>query len=171
MSSTRCQFLKHNRSIVSWKRFPKAQRSRYCPCRDEFLRLFAERINFLSIIQVLQEKKLLVRVILELLNQLFGCFSAIRVLLFDCRMKYVWFSAVDVAAAILSSERAFNCTNTLCFDEVSKYFCMVRSLVCPERVELLPCFVIVHRIHCSEKHGLLVPFETFSSWDQSTSDY
>ena len=28
-----------------------------------------------------------------------------------------------------------------------------------------------HRVHCSEKHGLPVPFETFSSWDQSTSDY
>ena len=28
--------------------------------------------------------------------------------------------------------------------------------------------VIVHRIHCSEKHGLPCSFETFSAWDQST---
>ena len=28
--------------------------------------------------------------------------------------------------------------------------------------------IVVHRVHCSEKHGLPVPFETSSSWDQST---
>ena len=37
---------------------------------DQLLRLIAERIDFLCLIQVLQEK-LLVRVIFELLNQLF----------------------------------------------------------------------------------------------------
>ena len=30
--------------------------------------------------------------------------------------------------------------------------------------------IIVHRVHCSEKHGLLVALETSSFWDQSTSD-
>ena len=36
---------------------------------------------------------------LELLNQLSDCFSAIRVLLLDCRMRYAWYPVVDVAAA------------------------------------------------------------------------
>ena len=65
---------------------------------DQLLRLFAEFINFFSLVQVLQER-LLVRVALELLNQLFDCFSAIRVLLLDCRMRYAWYSTGDVAAA------------------------------------------------------------------------
>ena len=39
-----------------------------------------------SLIQVLQEK-LIVRVVLELLNQLFDRFSAVRVLLLDCRRR------------------------------------------------------------------------------------
>ena len=30
--------------------------------------------------------------------------------------------------------------------------------------------IVVHRVHCSDEHGLSVPFETSSSWDQSTSD-
>ena len=47
-------------------------------------------------------------------------------------------------------------------------FGMVRSLACPSRIEFLPCF---DRRPSSEKHGLLVPVETSSSWDQSTSDY
>ena len=42
--------------------------------------------------------------------------------------------------AILSSERSLDCTHTLCFDKVSKYFCMVRSLVRPSRIEFLPYF-------------------------------
>ena len=42
-------------------------------------------------------ERLLVRVILELLNQLFDCFSAIRVMLLDCKMRYAWYSVVDVA--------------------------------------------------------------------------
>ena len=42
MSNTQCQFpnILHNRDIVSWKRFRKARRSRYCPCRWQLLRLF-----------------------------------------------------------------------------------------------------------------------------------
>ena len=47
---------------------------------------------------------------------------------------------VSDKTAILSSERALNCTHTLCLDEVSKYFCMVRSLVLSKSVELLPYF-------------------------------
>ena len=42
--------------------------------------------------------------------------------------------------AILSSERLLNCINTMCFDEVSKYFCRERSLACPSRIEFLPYF-------------------------------
>ena len=65
---------------------------------DQLLRLFAERISLFGLIQVLQER-LLVRVVLERLNQLFDRFSAIRVLWLDCRMRYAWYSTVDVAAA------------------------------------------------------------------------
>ena len=54
-------------------------------------------INLLRLTQVLQER-LLVKVILELLNQLCDRFSAIRVLLLDCRMRYAWYSVVNVAA-------------------------------------------------------------------------
>ena len=45
----------------------------------------------------------------------------------------------------------------------------------PWRVQVASNFfhalIVVHRVHCSEKHGLPVPFETSSSCDQSTSDY
>ena len=51
-----------------------------------------------SVFLVLHER-LLVRVILELLNPLFGRFFAVRVLLLDCRMRYAWYSIVNVAAA------------------------------------------------------------------------
>ena len=88
----------HNRGIVSWKKFRKARRSPYCPCRWSPSSTIREHINLFNIIQVLQVK-LLDRVILELLNQLLDCFSAIRVLLLDCRLKYAWYSVVDVAAA------------------------------------------------------------------------
>ena len=67
-----------------------------------FFDLFAERIYLFGLIQVVQER-LLVRVILELLNQLFDCFSAIRVLLLDCKMRFAWYSVVDVAAAGLTT--------------------------------------------------------------------
>ena len=53
-----------------------------------------ERVNFLRLTQVLQAK-LLVGVILKLLNQLFDCFSTIRVLLLDCRMRYAWDSTIQ----------------------------------------------------------------------------
>ena len=71
------------------------RRSSSCPTVWSFARIWLsdERVNLLSLIQVLQEK-LLVRVILELLNQLFDCFSAIRVLLLDCRTRIVWDSTV-----------------------------------------------------------------------------
>ena len=78
--------------------FAKLEDLRVARVGNQLLRFFAECINFFGLFQVLQEK-LLVRVILELLNQLFDCFFAIRVLLLDCRMKYAWFSAVVVAAA------------------------------------------------------------------------
>ena len=60
---------------------------------DQLLRLFAERINLFGLVQVLQEK-LIVREILELFD-----FFVIRVLLLDCRMRYAWYSIVNVAAA------------------------------------------------------------------------
>ena len=53
---------------------------------DQLLRPFAERVNLFGLIQVLQEK-LLVQMILKLLNQLFDCFDAIRVLLLDTVVK------------------------------------------------------------------------------------
>ena len=51
-------------------------------------------MNFFSLMQ----ERLLVRVALELLNQLVDCVSAIRVLLFDCRMVYAGYSVVSVVA-------------------------------------------------------------------------
>ena len=87
------------------------------------------------------------------------CGERLRVIVFD-------------KIAILSSERALNCSKTLYFDEVSKYFCMVRSLACPSRIEFLPCFDRRPPGSLQWKtHGLPVPFETSSSWDHSTSDY
>ena len=70
----------------------------------QLLRLFVECFNLFGLLQVLQEK-ILVRVTLELLNQLFDGFSAIRVLLLDCRMRYVWYSKVDVAAGFSVTSR------------------------------------------------------------------
>ena len=60
-------------------------------------------------------------------SQALCCRERLRVIVFD-------------ETAILSSERALNCTNTLCFDEVSKYLCMVRSLACPSCIEFLTYF-------------------------------
>ena len=86
-------------------------------------------------------------------SQVECCRERLRAILFD-------------KIASLSSERALNCTNTLYFDEVSKYFCMVRFAS-----NFLHALIVVHRVHCSENRGPPVPFETSSSWDQSTSDY
>ena len=69
----------HNRGIAFCK---KLEDLRIVHFGDQLPRLFAELINFFSLVQVLQER-LLVRVALELLNKLFDCVSAIRVLLFD----------------------------------------------------------------------------------------
>ena len=43
-----------------------------------------------------------------------------------------------IVFGILSSDRALNCTNILYFEDVSKYFCMERSLVWSSRMEFLP---------------------------------
>ena len=42
---------------------------------------------------------------------------------------------VFVKIVILSPERALSCTNVPCFEEVSKYFCMARSLVSSNRMD------------------------------------
>ena len=82
----------------------------------QLLRLFAELFHLPRLTQVLQER-LLVRVILELLNQLIDCCFAIRVLLLDCRMRYAWYSVVDVAAAgfTTTSARALVVRRCSCF--------------------------------------------------------
>ena len=49
-------------------------------------------------------------------SQVVCCRQRLRVIVFDKN-------------AILASERTLNCTNTLYFDEVSKYFCIERSLL------------------------------------------
>ena len=66
---------------------------------NQLLRPLAERIYLFGLFHVLQER-LLVRVILELLNQLSDSFSAICVLFFDCRMRDALYSVVDVAPAV-----------------------------------------------------------------------
>ena len=65
-----------------------------------FCDFFAELMNFFSVFQVLQER-LLVRVILELLNQLFDRFFTIRVLLLDCRKRYARNPVIDASARCL----------------------------------------------------------------------
>ena len=84
--------------MILGRGFAKLEDIRVVHVGDQLLRLFAELINFFDLIQVLQEK-LLVRLVLELLNQPFDRFSAIRVLLLDCRMRYAWYSIVHVPAA------------------------------------------------------------------------
>ena len=93
--------------------FAKLEYLRIAHVGDQLLRLFAERIDLFSLIQVLQEK-LFVRVFLELLNELFDCFSAIRVVLLDCRMRYAWYSIVDVAAAGFSVTSRYALVVTRC---------------------------------------------------------
>ena len=101
MNSIRCQFpnFKHNRALFLGRGFAKLEDLRIAQVGDQLLRPFAERINLFGLIQVLQEK-LLVRVAFDLLNQLFDCFSAVRVLLVDCMMRYAWYSVADVADAV-----------------------------------------------------------------------
>ena len=82
---------------------------------DQLLRLFAELVNLLSLFQVLQER-LLVRMMIEQLNELFDRFFAIRVLLLDCRMRYAWYSMVNVAAGG--------------FSVTSRYALVVRGFSC-----------------------------------------
>ena len=73
--------------------------------------------------------------------------------------------------AILFFERASDCTNTLYFGELYKYFCTPWFRVCLDRVlNFFQILTGVHRIHGCEKHWLPVPFETSSSWKQSTLD-
>ena len=92
MSNTQCQYpkIKHNRGIVSWKTFRKTRRSRYCPCRwstSSTLRCKYESFQSYSS----PAGKTTCSVVLELLNQLFDRFSAVRVLLLDCGMRYAWY--------------------------------------------------------------------------------
>ena len=61
---------------------------------DQLLRLFAELVDLLRLVQVLQER-FLMRVALELLNQPFD-FVFASVLLSDCRKEYARYSAVKV---------------------------------------------------------------------------
>ena len=76
------------RALFLGRGVAKLEDHRIAHVGDQLLRPFAERINLFGLVQVLHEK-LLVRVILELLNlNFFDCFSAIRVLLLDCRMRY-----------------------------------------------------------------------------------
>ena len=101
MNNTQCQFLQYKLQsghCFLEEGFAKLEDLRVAHVGDQLLRLFAELMNLFGLIQVLQER-LLVRVILELLNQLFNRFFAIRVLLLDCRMECAWYSIVNVAAA------------------------------------------------------------------------
>ena len=95
MNSKQCNFA---RALYLGRGFAKLEDLCIAHVGDQLLRPLAESIYFMGLFQVLQER-LLVRVNLELLNQVFDCFSAIRVLLLDCRRRYAWYSVVDVAAA------------------------------------------------------------------------
>ena len=203
--------INYNLGIVSWKRFRKgrgfakeevSQSSKISVLPivgDPLLRLFTELINLPRLIQVLQER-LLVRVIFELLNQLFHRFFAYKLLRNFCPMRFgglrmfLLLDQVDPVAhfansasvqleapwrliylmeklllnlhayrfsqyksqvvccrerlrvivfdknAILSSERALNCTQyTVFWWGLQVFLYGVRSLACPSRIEFLPC--------------------------------
>ena len=100
MSSTQCQSPNLVRvwALFLARSFAKLEDLGNAHVGDQLHQLFAERMTLFGLIQVLQER-LLLRVILELLNQLFDRFFAIRVRLLDCRMRCAWYSIVNVAAA------------------------------------------------------------------------
>ena len=80
-------------------------------------------------------------------SQVLCCGERLRVIVFD---KF----------AILSFERALNCTNTLCFDEVSKYFVWCDHWLLQVASHFFHVLIVVHRVHCSDKHELPFSFET-----------
>ena len=82
MNNTQCQFPK----LFLGRGFAKLEGLGIAHVGDQLFRLFAELVNLSRLIQDLQER-LRVRVILELLNQLFDRFFSIRVLLLDCIMS------------------------------------------------------------------------------------
>ena len=53
----------------------------------------------------------------------------------------------------------------------TRVFRMARSLVSLSRVEFPHTMSILHRIHCSEEHGLSSSFDAFSSWNACISYY
>ena len=93
------QFLAQSGHCLHWKGFRKAPRSLYCPCRWSTSSTFLLNVLISSVSFKSCRNNSCVRVILELLNQLFDRFFAIRVLLLDCRMRNAWHSVVDVAVA------------------------------------------------------------------------
>ena len=64
---------------------------------DQLLRLFAERIDFLSLVQILSSR-ITVRVILELLNQSFYDSLRLQVFLLNCWERYTLNSVINVTA-------------------------------------------------------------------------
>ena len=64
---------------------------------DQLFRLFAEQIEFLSLVQIHYER-VTVRVILELLNQSFYDLLAIRVFFLDCWVRFSLFSVINITA-------------------------------------------------------------------------
>ena len=68
------------------------------------------------------------------------------------RLRVIVFDKI----AILSSEGALHCTNTLCFDEVILYGAILGlSKSHPISSTLL---IVVHRVHRSEKTQVACPF-------------
>ena len=84
------------RALFFGRGFAKFENLTVVHVGNQLLRLFAEHIDLLRLVQVLQER-FLIRVALELLNQLFDFVFAIYVLLFDCRKAYAGYSVVNVA--------------------------------------------------------------------------
>ena len=64
---------------------------------DQLRRLFAGRIEFLSLVQILYQR-VPVRVLLELLNQSFYDFFAIGVFFLNCWVRYTLNSVINVTA-------------------------------------------------------------------------
>ena len=72
--------------------------------------------------------------------------------------------------AILFSERALNCPIHCVLINSPSIFVWNDPWLVQVAQNFFHTLIVVHGVHCSEKHRLSVPFETSSSWDQSTSD-
>ena len=74
-------------NIAVWRCFAKLEDLCRIHVSDEILRFLAELVDFLRVVEVLKEG-FFVRVVLELLDQMFEFVFTMCILLFNCRKRY-----------------------------------------------------------------------------------